>query len=707
MSFCRLNTKKRLAELSRFPGRPSRLCDYDGPSHLNDRDAGEPMRFKILGPLEIEDDEERPVSVTRRLHRAALSLLLLNAGQPCSVAVMISALWGDSPPLSPDVSLRSCIYGIRKLLPDSQRLRTHPAGYLIHVDPGELDLHVFRDLAAEGREALDSGNPIDAASALARALDLWRDPPVADLPDVRAKDKLLDQRKEAQDALLDARLALGRHRQVLAELRCIVAADPLREHAWAQLVTALYRCGARAEALAAYSRLRLTLVSAYGIEPGPELQDLHKKVLADDPALMLTDEAGTQLARRPDHASHASTGEVERRNLPMPATRLAPALARPACQLPASVTDFAGRQQELADLLARLPAEGMAVTVLTGMPGIGKTALAVHAAHLRASAFPDGQLCAWLDDRGSPRDPQVVLGELMRALGVPSGHIPVSSFEREAMYRSALAGRRVLVLADGATSAAQVRPLLPGTAGCAVLVTSRSRLADLDGAKIIELGGMLPVETVSLLGQISGREMTGANGEAALAIAAMCGYLPLAIRIAGARLADDPDLSVTGFAELLYDDRRRLSELSVGDQSVRARFAGAARGLSGTARAVLALLAAGGPRDAPGWVITAMLFEEPAANLVAPALANAGLLHRVPGLPTVGGSKGPAYRMHPLVRAYAGELLAQANPALISALIGRLLASGWLEPAYGGDSVRRITSLVGDLRTTSVNPARA
>src|SRR5215472_13894687 len=167
-----------LAELSRFPCRARRLCDYDGPSHWNDRDAGEPMRFKILGPLEIEDDEERPVAVTRRLHRATLSLLLLNAGQPCSVAALISALWSDSPPLSPEVSLRSCVYGIRKLLPDSQRLRTHPAGYLIHVDPGELDLHVFRDLAAEGREALDSGNPIDAASALARALDLWRDPPV-------------------------------------------------------------------------------------------------------------------------------------------------------------------------------------------------------------------------------------------------------------------------------------------------------------------------------------------------------------------------------------------------------------------------------------------------------------------------------------------------------------------------------------------------
>lgn len=201
--------------------------------------------------------------------------------------------------------------------------------------------------------------------------------------------------------------------------------------------------------------------------------------------------------------------------------------------------------------------------------------------------------------------------------------------------------------------------------------------------------------------------MTGADGEAASAIAAMCGYLPLAIRIAGARLADDPDLSVTGFAELLYNDRRRLDELAIGDQSVRARFAAAARNLSDTARAVLALLTTGGPRDAPAWVITSMLFEEPAANLVAPALANAGLLHRVHGLPTTGGSKGPAYRMHPLVRAYAGELLAQTNPALISALTGRLLASGWLEPGYGGDNVRRITSLVGDLRTISVNRARS
>ncbi len=654
------------------------------------------MRFSILGSLEIRDDDERLVCVSRRLHRSMLALLLLNAGQPCSVAGLSAALWGDSPPLSPEVSLRSCVYGIRKLLPDSRRVRTHPSsGYLIEVQPGELDLHTFRDLMGTGRDALDAGNPLDAATALAQALDQWRDPPVADLPDVREKDRLLDQRREAQDALMDARLALGRHRQVLAELRSIVTADPLREHAWAQLMIALYRCGARAEALAAFGRLRMTLVTAYGIEPGPELQEMHRQVLADDPALMQGFDGAIRIARHPDPAAGPSAGtgagevaivpavtpadppdwwhEVTGHGHPMALS----ALARPACQLPATVTDFTGRRAELAALLARLPGDGMAVTVLSGMPGAGKTQLAVHAAHLARPAFPDGQLCAWLDDGGQTRDPQVVLGELLRGLGVPAPEIPAGHLEREAMYRSLLAGRRVLVLADGAGSAAQVRPLLPGTAGSAVLVTSRSRLADVDGARVIELGGMLPADSVILLGKISGREMTGANAESALAIAAACGYLPLALRIAGARLADDPDLPAAALASMLADEDRQLDELSLGDQSVRARLANAAAGLSGPARVMLALLAAAGPRDAPGWLIASLLYGDPAASRVAPALANAGLLLRVRG--EQAAADGAAYRMHPLVRAYAGELLPDANPRLIGAATGRLLASGWLE----------------------------
>jgi DNA-binding SARP family transcriptional activator len=646
------------------------------------------MRFAILGPLEITDDGGSPVTVTRRMHRSTLSLLLLNAGQPCSVNGLITALWAGSAPLSPQVSLRSCIYGIRKLLPDSRRLVTHPSGYLMRVDPGELDLHSFRDLVSRGRDALDAGNAHDAASMLAQALDLWRDPPVADLPEVHDKDKLLDQRREAQDALMDARLELGRHRQVLAELRSVVTADPLREHAWAQLMVALYRCGARAEALAAFGRLRMTLVTTYGIEPGPELQDLHRKVLADDPSLMPQLRPAILAPPAPPGTvspkGESSAGQQVRPTAPgRQGGQLWPGQVRPVCQLPACVADFAGRSAELKELLNRLPAEGMAVTVLSGMPGAGKTELAVHAAHLARAAFPDGQLCAWLDDAGLARDPQVVLGELLRGLGVPAGEIPVGRFEREAMYRSVLAGRRVLVLIDGATSAAQVRPLLPSTAGSAALVTSRSRLADLDGAKIVELAGLLPEDAVSLLTEIAGREQAAADEAAAVMITAACGYLPLAIRIAGARLADDPELSMTCLASLLAGESRRLDELSLGDQSVRARLASAAQALSQTARTVLALLSAAGDRDIPGWLITSLV-DDQAAGLAAPALASAGLLQRVPGQAPNGA--GAAYRMHPLVRSYASELLADATPGIVGAATGRLLASGWLELANGGEN---------------------
>jgi DNA-binding SARP family transcriptional activator len=650
------------------------------------------------------------VAVSRRLHRSTLALLLLNAGQPCSVNGLIAALWGDSAPLSPEVSLRSCVYGIRKLLPDGHRLATHPSGYLIKVRPGELDLHSFKDLTTAGRDALDSGNALEAATLLARALDEWREPPLADLPEIGEKDKLLDQRREAQDALMDARLALGRHRQVLTELRSVVTADPLREHAWAQLIIALYRCGARAEALAAFGRLRMTLVTTYGIEPGPELQDLHRQILVDDPALM----PSPQVIRAEARDAHpAVTGPADLVPAAGPDARAAPlarypvaladqwspvpgaaqtaaagpAAARPACQLPAAVADFTGRAAELNELLGRLPTEGMAVTVLSGMPGAGKTALAVQAAHLARARFPDGQLCAWLDDGGQARDPQVVLGELLRGLGVPGGEIPVSRFEREAMYRSVLAERRVIVLIDGASNAAQVRPLLPSSDGSAAIVTSRSRLADVDGVRIVEVGALLPADSVGLLGKISGRPIVGGNAEPAMAIAGACGYLPLALRIAGARLADDPGLSTATLAQLLSNDSRRLDELALGDQSVRARLALAAQAVSGTARSVLALLAAAGPRDTPGWLIASLLFEDPAAHHIAPALANAGLLHRVPVAQAAGPDRGTAYRMHPLVRDYAGELLADANPGLIGAATGRLLASGWLELANGGDTV--------------------
>lgn len=582
------------------------------------------MQFKILGPLEVRADSGELIEISRPLHRSALAVLLLNAGRPCSASALITALWGDDPPGRPDVSLRSCVYGVRQALAAPGRLDTRDSGYLFHVLPGELDLSAFGLLAAQGRDALDRGSPHDAARLLSQALGLWREPPLEDLPQAEVRARLADQHHDAQDALMDAELALGHHHDVLARLRGIAAAEPLREHTGAQLMTALYRCGARAEALAAFGRTRLALVGAWGMEPGPELQELHSRILGDDPALGLRPAAVGLTSAAPE-----------------------PAL----CQLPAPVPDFTGRTSELSELFTQLPGEGMAVTVISGMPGAGKTALAVRASHLARRGFEGGQLYACLDDGGGPRDAQAVLGELLRGLAVSTADIPEPGPGREAMYRSALAGRKVLVVADGASAAAQVRPLLPGTPGSAVLVTSRLRLDDLDGALHIDLGPLLATDSVRLLTRIAGRSRAPADPGAAAALASACGHLPLALRIAGARLAADPGMTMADLAATLADDSRCLDELEVGDQSVRARLAASADGLSGAARRMLTLLAQSGGYNAAG-VLTPDTLGEPAAPAAAAALADAGLLARVPRT----GSDGPAYWMHPLVRAYAGEL---------------------------------------------------
>ena len=598
------------------------------------------MRYSILGPLAITADDGSQLVVTRPLHRRLLALLLRSAGRAISGAQLIAAIWADDPPLHPEVSLRSCVYGARKALPVPGRVRNNGAGYLIEVQPGELDLTEFRDLANRGRHALDHGYAGTAAAVLAEALALWREPPLADLPPDHDSARLCDQRTEVHEALIDAQLAIGRHRLVLADLRGAVAADPLREHVWAQLMIALYRCGARADALAAFGRIRMTLIAEHGIEPGPELQELHRQVLADDPALAWR--SGGQAVR------------IMSRQSP--------------CQLPAPVPDFSGRAAELEFLLTRLrdaPTDVMPVTVISGMPGSGKTALALWAAQLARQGFPDGQLYASLDGGDKavpptghrPGHPQYVLGELLRALGVPAAEVPSECGERAALYRSLLAGRRVLVLLDGAASADQVRPLLPGIAGSAVLVTSRSRLADLDGARFIELDSLPPADALSLIAEICGRPLSGADFEAARAIVAACGCLPLALRIAGARLAEDPGLTLPGLACLLASQNRRLDQLRIGTLSVRARLDDAASSLSEAALSTLALLAAASPGDPPGSLISELLNDAYGLG-IGRTLADAGLLRRVAGSHPGGGT----YEMHPLVREYALMLLAQAEP---------------------------------------------
>ncbi len=583
------------------------------------------MDFRILGPVQVFGDDGKPLVLAQRLQRRLMAELILHARQPRSRSDLIAALWGDSPPSgSGGSALRSLVHATRRALGSSgKRLETSPAGYVLQVRDDECDLAAFRGLADRGQAALAAKDASSAANLLAEALRLWRQPPLADLPETAARARLLDQFRTVRADLIDARLALGQHRSVLPDLRAMVAEDPLHEHTWAQLMLALYCAGSRAEALACYRDVRKALALGHGIDPGPELLDLHARILRDDPALLT----------RVSGPGTAWTWV-------------------PLRQLPAPLPDFTGRRAETMALLSRLSAARQ-VIVLRGMAGQGTTALAVHAAQLAVPSFPDGQIWVELGGCADPRDPQDVLAQLIVwALGHPARSLPPPGPEREALYRSLLAGRRVLVVADAATSAAQVRPLLPGTTGSCVLVTTRARL-HLDGAVVQELGGLRGTDAVELLAVTAGRDRVEADLRSAESIAVSCGYLPLAIRIAGWQLAAGQRLTLAELASVLADPDHRLTELTFGDESVIARLDASAARLDAATRAALGMLASDCADGAalPSATIAALL--GPHARSCAARLVDVGLLTEARG---DGGST--VYHLHPLVRAFAAQLAA-------------------------------------------------
>ncbi len=580
------------------------------------------MRFSILGPLSVEADDGRPLVFRRPSQRATMAVLLLHADQPPTRTLLIDTLWGDNPPTDAETALRVRMRDVRRALAGHDRLITHQAGYRVKTGPGELDAANFRSLAAHGRTALDLGHAEDSARLLQQACGLWRDPPLIDLPDSPlmrlAATELLEQRREAREWLIDARLALGQHHEALAAIREFVAADPLPEHPHVQLMLALYRCGQKAAALAAYGRLRDLTVREFGQDPGPEARAVLGLILDDSPDLLFRPRALTVVSdMRP--------------------------VWSPVRQLPAPPADFTGRADAIEALARRMPAAGVAVTVITGPPGAGKTALAVKTGHLASSVFADGQLYVSLGGAAQPRDPAGVLGELLRSLGVPPGRVPAGLAELAALYRSVLAGRRVLLVADDAATAAQVRPLLPGTAGSAVLVTSSSRLADLEGASCVSVAGLSPAEATALLGRIAGQHRIDAEPGAAAAIVQACAGLPLALRIVGARLAASPARRLADLASAVSDDGRLLGELSIGDLSVRRRFDAAWRALDPSSRRALRTLATVGGHDLPN----SLVLSAAGAPGVAQALADSSLLIQNPDT--------GHYRMAPLARCHAAD----------------------------------------------------
>lgn len=612
-----------------------------GPARLPARS----LDFRLLGPLEVVA-EGAPLPLGSRRQQGLLAALLLDADRVVTIDRLVSAVWWKPPP-SASSNLRSYVTALRRALHQGEkrtdRLLTYPSGYRLATAPGELDLSRFEDLVALGDTALHTGDARRAVERLGQALALWRGHPLEGIllgQGLQSQAVRLEERRLAVvERHLEARLALGQHDVAVAELRGLVAANPLRERFWAQLMLALYRLGRQGDALAVYAQVRGHLADELGIDPGPELQRLQGQILRADPAL----------------ATGAATGPavVVARGHNEPPTL-------PPRQLPRASAAFTGRHGELARLqrLLRSTRQGsVAIAAITGTPGVGKSALAIHAAHHVADRFADGQL--YLDLHGAtpglpPLDPLDALGRMLRSLGVGHGQIPADVDEAAARFRTLTAGRRLLVVLDNAHDAAQVRLLLPASPGCTALVTGRRALGMLEGARLLDLALLPHDEAVELLARIAGPERIRAEPKAAAEVVRYCGLLPLAIQIAGTRLADRPTWPVRELASRLADPAGRLDELTVGDLAVRASFEVSLTALRTSpdpvdrqAAAALGLLSLSNSADF-GLETAAMLLNRS-------RLTTQMLLERLVDARILETPRSHRYRFNDLLRLYAHE----------------------------------------------------
>jgi DNA-binding SARP family transcriptional activator len=514
----------------------------------------------ILGPVEVRRGSATvPVSPGRPA--VVLAVLAMSARRPVSVDSLARHVWGEDLPERVRGSLHSLIARLRREL-GASLIVTKPDGYLLDIDPDQVDLWQFRELVAAAAAA---GEPDDARALLGRALRLWRGELMAaprfEILSRGVGTSLTEEWLRALHRRIDLDLAAGQFQHVIPELRELLGRHPLRESAWHQLVAALAGAGRHAEAIEAYHEARLLLAKQLGVDPSPDLQDIYKRVLTAAPAADSQEPGPSALAA--DHAAppaQIQIGTWERRNY-----------------LPADVADFSGREEELRLLTSPSNGSGRAMVIraVDGMPGVGKTTLAVHAGHLLADKYPDGLF--FLDLHGhaeghQPTAPGDALETLLHAAGVPGDQIPQPVDERVAMWRTLLAHRRVLLILDNAADAAQVRSLLPGTDTCLTLVTSRRRLADLDTTITLSLDVLPLSDALRLFAAIVGPARTAAEPGYTEEVVRMCGCLPLAVRIAAARLRARPAWTVGHIRARLADEQHRMAVLSAGHRSVAAAF---------------------------------------------------------------------------------------------------------------------------------------
>jgi DNA-binding SARP family transcriptional activator/tetratricopeptide (TPR) repeat protein len=689
----------------------------------------------VLGPVTVwRDGREQAAGQPRQL--AVLGVLATRANRVVSRGELVDAVWGDQPPASAEGGIYTYIAGLRRVIEpdrprrDPDRSRHSPArtivsgggGYLLRLGAGGLDADHFGRCLVAARGLRADCDLDGALQAVDEALALWRGLPYAGVPGPFAEAeqrRLTELRTCAIEERAELLLARGQAGAAVPELTALTAAHPLREQTTGLLMIALYRCGRQAEALRVYGETRKRLAEDLGVDPGGELARIHRQLLAMDPALdgpvaappvtitagpgdlgfvLPAAAAGAGLdAFVPAQPAEVQPGRAVPAQVPAPVPVPSPA------QLPPEVAGFAGRTAELHWLHGLLPGSAAdpalnpaagptsdpaanplanPIALITGTAGVGKTTLAIRFARQTASRFPDGQLYVNLrgfDPASAPVPPAVALQGFFDALGVSPRHVPAGLDAQSALLRTLLDGKRLLLLLDNAHDADQVRPLLPGHAGCLVLVTSRSQLTGLvvaDGACPLPLGVLDGVEAAELLARRLGAERVNAEPEAMAALVERTAGLPLALSVTCARAGSRPGAALADLAAELTDARDRLDALRTGEAAtdLRAVFSWSADKLSAAAARAFRLLSVH-----PGPDISAPA----AASLLAvtPSQARDALAELVRASLLTEDAAG-RFGCHDLLRAYAVELSAQADSEADRAAARHRIADHYLRTAH-------------------------
>ena len=635
--------------------------------------------FRLLGPLEVIVNGHL-VEIGSARQRIVLSMLLLEANHVVPRSRLVDAVWADTPPTTSKGQIQACVSALRRQLAAaaaSCEIATRSPGYAIQVPEQALDVGRFQQLAGRGRSAVAESRTEEAVGHLRAALALWRGP-AADGVDSElvqtVATRLNENRVSLFEECIDLELALGRHRALTGELGELVHQHPLRERLRAQHMLALYRSGRPAEALESFRVARQLFVEELGLDPGEELRVLERAILASDPAL----DSGAPSA-------HGSHGLEPRR----PDAVVVPR------QLPAATPDFTGRDELQAAVTVLLGVDEsrdsryLPIVAFTGKAGVGKSALALQIANTIRKYYPDGQLFAQLKEvDGQPISPLELQANFLAALGIEPATLPARPAERTALYRSVLGDRRILIVLDDADSPDQVMPLVPGSSNCAVIITSRHALADVQGARYFEVDDLDEKTSIDLLTRVIGEERVRAEAASALSLVRLCGFLPLALRIVAAKLAARTHWRIDKMVRRIRDESRRLDELELSGAGVRAALALSYRGLSQDARRLFVRLGLLGATDFASWVSAPLLdMDAEEAGDVLDMLVEIRFVEV-----RIDEEGLPRFRLHDLVRIYALERLAAEEPVAERARALRRLLGCWLSLAaeahrrsYGGD----------------------